>query len=144
MKSLKKKVSNDQVKQTLEVFNSIWNTWYWVLDVARCAVTLSSIYLDDVVLGLCDEFVLEFLGHLRVEELCEGPLYGQGPLSVPLLHLMAELISVIELLDLIKVRLVTCKPGGEIGREGERKKWLWNNRAEAFSFVLNKPAEQTK
>lgn len=144
MKSLKKKVSNDQVKPTLEVFNSIWNTWYWVLDVARCAVTLSSIYLDDVVLGLCDEFVLEFLGHLRVEELCEGAFDGQGPLSVPLLHLMAELISVIELLDLIKVRLVTCKPGGEIGREGERKKWLWNNRAEAFSFVLNKPAEQTK
>lgn len=63
-------------------------------------------YPDDALFGLSNQFALEFLGHLRVEELSESSLYGQRSLSVPLLHLVTELIPVVELFDLVKVSLV--------------------------------------
>jgi len=77
-------------------------------------------YPDDVLFGLGDELALELLGHLRVEELGEGPLDGHGPLPVPLLHLVAELVPVVELLDLVEVRLVPGEPigGGERDSQG--------------------------
>lgn len=62
-------------------------------------------YPDNALLGLSDQFALELLGHLRVEELSEGSLYGKSALPVPLLHLVTELISVVELFDLVKVSL---------------------------------------
>lgn len=33
-------------------------------------------YPDNALFGLSDEFALEFLRHLRVEELSESSLYG--------------------------------------------------------------------
>ena len=72
---------------------------------------LRSHYPDDVLLGFGDQLALQLLGHLGVQELGEGPLDGQRPLPVPLLHLVAELVPVVELLDLLKVGLVPRKPG---------------------------------
>ena len=69
------------------------------------------VYLDDVLLGLGHELVLELLGHLWVEELSEGSLYGQGSLSVPLLDLVTELVPVVELLDLVIIGLVAIPEG---------------------------------
>lgn len=74
-----------------------------------CNVTFKkgrSVYPDDALLGLADEFTLELLGHLRVQELSEGSLDGQSSLPVPLLHLVTELVPVVELFDFIKVRLI--------------------------------------
>lgn len=37
----------------------------------------------------------------------EGTFDGQGSLFIPLLHLVTELVSVVELLYLIKIGLIT-------------------------------------
>ena len=66
-------------------------------------------YPDDALFGLSDQFALELLGHLRIEELIESSLYGQSSLPVPLLHLVTELIPVVELFYLVKVCLVPSK-----------------------------------
>lgn len=47
----------------------------------------------------------------------ERSLYGQSSLPVPLLDLVTELISVIELFDLIKVCLVPSKPERQKGNK---------------------------
>ena len=67
-------------------------------------------YLNDVLLCFCNKFVLQLFRHLRVKELFEGSFNGQSALSVPLLNLVAELISVVKLLYLFIVRLVTSVP----------------------------------
>lgn len=77
---------------------------------------LMSAYPNDALSGFGDQLALELFGHLRVEELVEGPLDGQGALPVPLLHLMAKLVSVVELLDFVKVGLVPGVP--ERGAQG--------------------------
>lgn len=63
-------------------------------------------HLDDIFFGFDQQLVLEFFGHLHVEELLQSSLDGHGALPVPLLYLVAELISVVELFDLFKICLV--------------------------------------
>lgn len=62
--------------------------------------------LYDVFFGFGQQLIFEFLGHLHVEELLQSSFNSHGALSVPFLHLVAELISVIKLFDLFKIGLV--------------------------------------
>lgn len=39
-------------------------------------ITVITNYPDDALFGLSNQFALELLGHLRVEELSESSLYG--------------------------------------------------------------------
>lgn len=80
------------------------------MNVERLIVDFLSRYLDDALFSLSDQFALELLGHLGVKELVESSLYGESSLPVPLLHLVAELVPVVKLLDLIKVGLVSSIP----------------------------------
>lgn len=64
-------------------------------------------YPDYALFGFSNKFAFELFGHLRVEELGESSLYGQGSLPVPLLHLVTELVPVVELFDFIKVGLIS-------------------------------------
>ena len=75
-------------------------------------------HLDDVVLGLGQQPVPQLLGHLGVQEVLEGVLDGQRALPVPLLHLVAELVPVVELLDLLEVGLVPVPTGRPGAGEG--------------------------
>lgn len=63
-------------------------------------------HLYDIFFGFGQQLVLELFGHLHIEELLQSSLDGHGALPVPLLHLMAELISVVKLFDFFKIRLV--------------------------------------
>lgn len=63
-------------------------------------------HLYDIFFGFNQQLVLEFFGHLHIKELLQSSLDGHGALAVPLLHLVAELISVVELFDLFKICLV--------------------------------------
>lgn len=69
-------------------------------------------YPDNALFGLSHKLALELFGHLRVEELVESPLDGQRSLPVPLLHLVAELVPVVELLDFVKVGLISSVSEG--------------------------------
>lgn len=69
-------------------------------------ITSSSPHLYDIFFGFSQQLVLELFGHLHVQELLQSSLNGHGPLPIPLLHLVAELISVVELFDFFKIRLV--------------------------------------
>lgn len=42
--------------------------------IQRLDITIN--YPDDALFGLSNQFALELLGHLRVEKLIEGSLYG--------------------------------------------------------------------
>lgn len=70
----------------------------------------STWHLNNIVLGFSDELVFQFLGHLRIQELLQGPFNGKSSLLVPLLHLVTELIPVVELLNFIKVGLISSVP----------------------------------
>lgn len=63
-------------------------------------------HLNNIVLGFSDKLILQFLGHLWIQELLKGTFNGKGSLLVPFLHLVTELIPVVELLNLIKVCLI--------------------------------------
>lgn len=63
-------------------------------------------HLYDIFFGFNQQLVLEFFSHLHIEELLQSSLDGHGALPVPLLHLVAKLISVVELFDLFKICLV--------------------------------------
>lgn len=63
--------------------------------------------LDYILLGLSNKFIFQLLAHLRIEELVEGTLDGQHSLLIPLLHLVTEFISIVKLLNLIKVGLIS-------------------------------------
>lgn len=65
-----------------------------------------SLNLYDIFFGFGQQLVLELFGHLHIEELLQGSLDGHGALPVPLLHLVAELISVVKLFDLFEICLV--------------------------------------
>lgn len=76
----------------------------------------STSHLNDVLFGLNQQLVLQLFSHLHVEELVEGTFDGHCALTIPLLHLVAELVPVIKLLDFLKIRLVTTIPVR--GRDG--------------------------
>lgn len=80
-------------------------------------------HLYDIFFGFDQQLVLEFFGHLHVEELLQSSLDGHGALPVPLLHLMAELISIVELFDLFEICLVTAiaKKRQHRGVRGEKR-----------------------
>lgn len=64
------------------------------------------LHLYDIFFGFGQQLVLELFGHLHIEELLQSSLDGHGALPVPLLHLVAELVSVVELLDLFEICLI--------------------------------------
>lgn len=65
-------------------------------------------YFYDIFFGFNQQLVLELLGHLHIEELLQSSLNGHRTLPVPLLHLVAELVSVVKLFDLFEVCLVVA------------------------------------
>lgn len=64
-------------------------------------------HLNNIVLGFSNKFVFQFLGHLRIQELLQGTFNSKSSLLVPFLHLVTELIPVVELLNLIKIGLIS-------------------------------------
>lgn len=77
-------------------------------------------YPDNALFGFSNKFALELFGHLRVEELGERSLYGQRSLPVPLLHLVTELVPVVELFDFIKVGLISSVSEARQRKDGIR------------------------
>lgn len=67
-------------------------------------------HLNNIVLCFSNKLVFQFLGHLRIQELLQGTFNSKGSLLVPFLHLVTELIPVVELLDLIKIGLISSIP----------------------------------
>ncbi len=66
-----------------------------------------NVALSNIVLGFSNKFVFQFLGHLRIKELLQGTFNSKSSLLVPFLHLVTELIPVVELLNLIKIGLIS-------------------------------------
>lgn len=67
-------------------------------------------HLYNTLPGLSQQLVFKFFGHLHVEELLQSSLNGHSALPVPFLHLVAEFIPVVKLLDLLKICLVIAIP----------------------------------
>lgn len=64
-------------------------------------------HLNNIVLGFSNKLIFQFLGHLSIQELLKGTFNSKCSLLVPFLHLVTELIPVVELLNLIKVCLIS-------------------------------------
>lgn len=64
-------------------------------------------HLNNIVLGFSNKLVFQFLGHLGIQEMLQGTFNSKSSLLVPFLHLVTELIPVVELLNLIKIGLIS-------------------------------------
>lgn len=81
------------------------------------------LHLYDIFFGFGQQLVLEFFGHLHIEELLQSSFDGHSALPVPLLHLVAELISIVKLFDLFEICLVIAvaeeRQHGSVGDGGQ-------------------------